>query len=323
MCQARVFRKWVRWKLWQISIKSLFLNIRVGIRVRGLHLVFQNPKQPFNRSVPWQEVDGRSALANCEGLRQSTALASSWGPATSWGQNETARTNQWFLSPTKKNKKLENHKKIVCIPVMNSHKLSYRSNISHKNGNSSKQNVQNVSCGGRGDLRNGGQGLHLFQREAARKDELQTSVEAKRWEEGFGWPSHLSARLCFPWCYMKFNELARGRKSRNLAYSSTGSAVFVGCLVFDRGCLKMPGKNRPLPKEIIRPLLEKDGIQKVLYFERSPPWQHPITYLSQILNYPLLLVPSPGWGPADVQSDILLWHSFWHSFLTFFPNSVS
>ena len=33
MCQVRVFHKWVRWK-------SLFLNIRVGIRVRGLHLVF-------------------------------------------------------------------------------------------------------------------------------------------------------------------------------------------------------------------------------------------------------------------------------------------
>ena len=40
MRQVRVFHKWVRWKLWQISIKSLFLNIRVGIRVRGLHLVF-------------------------------------------------------------------------------------------------------------------------------------------------------------------------------------------------------------------------------------------------------------------------------------------
>ena len=39
MCQIRVFHKWVRWKLWQISIKPLFLNIRVGIRVRGLHLV--------------------------------------------------------------------------------------------------------------------------------------------------------------------------------------------------------------------------------------------------------------------------------------------
>ena len=39
MCQIRVFHKWVRWKLWQINIKSLFLNIRVGIPVRGLHLV--------------------------------------------------------------------------------------------------------------------------------------------------------------------------------------------------------------------------------------------------------------------------------------------
>ena len=39
MCQVRVFHKWVRWKLWQISIKFVFLNIRVGIRVRGLHLV--------------------------------------------------------------------------------------------------------------------------------------------------------------------------------------------------------------------------------------------------------------------------------------------
>ena len=40
VCQVNVFNKWVRWKLWQISIKSLFLNIRVGIQVRGLHLVF-------------------------------------------------------------------------------------------------------------------------------------------------------------------------------------------------------------------------------------------------------------------------------------------
>ena len=40
VCQVNVFNRWVRWKLWQISIKSLFLNIRVGIRVRGLHLVF-------------------------------------------------------------------------------------------------------------------------------------------------------------------------------------------------------------------------------------------------------------------------------------------
>ena len=31
MCQDWVFHKWVRW--------NLFLNIRVGIRVRGLHLV--------------------------------------------------------------------------------------------------------------------------------------------------------------------------------------------------------------------------------------------------------------------------------------------
>ena len=34
-----MFHKWVRWKLWQMSIKPVFLNIRVGIRVRGLHLV--------------------------------------------------------------------------------------------------------------------------------------------------------------------------------------------------------------------------------------------------------------------------------------------
>ena len=40
MCQVRVFHKSVRWKLWQINIQPLFLNIRVGIRVRGFHLVF-------------------------------------------------------------------------------------------------------------------------------------------------------------------------------------------------------------------------------------------------------------------------------------------
>ena len=40
VCQVRVFHKWVRWKLWQISIWSLFLNIRVSIRVSGFHLVF-------------------------------------------------------------------------------------------------------------------------------------------------------------------------------------------------------------------------------------------------------------------------------------------
>ena len=38
VCQLRVSHKWVRWKMWEIVL-SLFLNIRVGIRVRGLHLV--------------------------------------------------------------------------------------------------------------------------------------------------------------------------------------------------------------------------------------------------------------------------------------------
>ena len=56
VCQVNVFNRWVRWKLWQISIKSLFLNIRVGIRVRGLHLVFcmSFPKAKFvELSLGW------------------------------------------------------------------------------------------------------------------------------------------------------------------------------------------------------------------------------------------------------------------------------
>ena len=49
MCQVRVFHKSVRWKLWQINIQPLFLNIRVGIRVRGLHLVFSRMRSEGSR----------------------------------------------------------------------------------------------------------------------------------------------------------------------------------------------------------------------------------------------------------------------------------
>ena len=38
-CELRVSQKWVCWKC-DKEVLSLFVNIRVGIRVRGLHLVF-------------------------------------------------------------------------------------------------------------------------------------------------------------------------------------------------------------------------------------------------------------------------------------------
>ena len=68
MCQIRVFHKWVRWKLWQISIKPLFLNIRVGIRVRGLHLVssYHRGKNDSSQNGPLLDaLDAANAEMQC------------------------------------------------------------------------------------------------------------------------------------------------------------------------------------------------------------------------------------------------------------------
>ena len=67
MCELRVSHKWVCWKC-DKEVLSLFVNIRVGIRVRGLHLVFfvfffgpkvrllEPPNISWNQSYFWVEI---------------------------------------------------------------------------------------------------------------------------------------------------------------------------------------------------------------------------------------------------------------------------
>ena len=63
MCELRMSHKWVCWKC-DKKVLSLFVNIRVCIRVRGLHLVFGLAKRIVTSRRRWAPFCVPCSMAN-------------------------------------------------------------------------------------------------------------------------------------------------------------------------------------------------------------------------------------------------------------------